>query len=263
MNVRDLTLVLRPRSGWESVDLGCKVAKMHYGRCLQISALFIPLMAAFFFIPWKGYYAFWLFVIIWWLKPLVSQLCLFFFSRAVFGEQVSFKAILKRLPQALFVTSWLQLTVRRLSFARSMHLPIHELEGLKGSAKSKRKAIIERVGGEVTFLVSLALWVVQLSMAFGLFSVIGMLTSGFMTSNQEDFTWDMLTIMEDDIANEIRIGAVMYLLTVLAIEPIQCAIGFCLYLNSRTTQEAWDVELEFRELGKRASILRPAGGAEK
>jgi hypothetical protein len=45
---------------------------------------------------------------------------------------------------------------------------------------------------------------------------------------------------------------------VLLLEPFYVAGGFALYLNSRITQEAWDVELRFRELAARAMKVSSA-----
>ena len=46
MNVRDLTLNLRPRSDWEAVDLGTALARRYYRDLFRMG--FAGLSAAFF-----------------------------------------------------------------------------------------------------------------------------------------------------------------------------------------------------------------------
>ena len=51
-----------------------------------------------------------------------------------------------------------------------------------------------------------------------------------------------------------------YGLLVLLWEPFYLASGFALYLNSRTNQEGWDIELRFRELAARVGKTRMTMG---
>ena len=146
MNVRDLSITLRPRSGFEALDLGTALAKRYYGDFFRMGLVgFGPfmLLAAIlcWFFPWL------LIVLIWWLKPIFDRFYLYYLSRRIFGAEVSVKETWGKW-RTLFLKGFFPLVVwRRFSFNRAMLLAVTELEGLSGAERSARCSVLARVGG--------------------------------------------------------------------------------------------------------------------
>ena len=147
------------------------------------------------------------------------------------------------------------LTVRRFLGTRSMTLAVSELENLSGPARSQRCGVVARVGGGQAFLVTLGGLVLE---ALGLLCIY-VIAVMFIPQGQNP-GWDsmVLWLQQGGLGPKLLIlGAGLgYGLLVLLLEPIYLASGFALYLNSRTRQEAWDIELQFRELAARVNKTR-------
>ncbi|WP_411847685.1 hypothetical protein AAFN60_10780 [Roseibacillus persicicus] len=254
MNVRDLTIELRPRSSWEAVDLGTALAKRYYRNLFKMGfKSFGPFYVLVAMLCWK--LPFLLPLVIWWCKPLMDRFYLYYLSRRIFGQEVSVKETLGEWKRLLFKGSFSLLTWRRFSWSRSQSMPVMDLEGLEGSARSQRCGVISRDGGGPAFLITVGGMLLE---ALGLLSIFVM--ARLFIPQGEEMSWDAMVVWFG------RGGAVQTLLVlffglgygllVLLLEPFYLAGGFALYLNSRTGQEAWDVELRFRELAARVSKTR-------
>lgn len=254
MNVRDLTIVLRPRSNWEAVDLGTALAKRYFRDLFRMGLLrfgpFFVLLAA---LCWK--LPFLLPVLIWWLKPLLDRFYLYYLSRRIFGQEVTVRETWSQGKSLWKRGSLLPLTWHRFSPARSMTLAVSDLEGLKGAARSQRSAVVTRVGGGHATLVTLG------GVLLELIGVMTLLILGrFFIPQGQAAEWDAMTVWfgqggvgQTVLTLSLGLG---YGLIVLLLEPIYLASGFALYLNSRTSQEAWDIELRFRELAARVKAKK-------
>lgn len=253
MNVRDLSIELRPRSDWEAVDLGTALAKRYYRDLLRIGFFaFGPLylVLALVSIKWPLVLLF----LIWWLKPLQDRFYLFYLSRRIFGQEVTVRETLgqwKRLLRGLFkILIW-----HRFSFNRSMNLAVTDLENLKGSERSRRCGVISRVGGGLAALVSIGGILLEL---IGFCSLL--IFADLLIPQGQGVSWEVLMLWFEEgnlAASLVEIAVYLsYGVFVLLLEPIYLASGFALYLNSRTSQEAWDVELRFRELALRVENTR-------
>ena len=112
-----MTLGVRPRSGWESIDLGFQMARVWWKQTWAIwLALYVPVAAiALLAIP-NTFYAV---VFLWWLKPLFDRAVLHGLSRLVFGEHNSVAATIFEARDWLRPGLLLALTFRRLELARS------------------------------------------------------------------------------------------------------------------------------------------------
>ncbi|MEN3942046.1 DUF4350 domain-containing protein [Prosthecobacter sp. SYSU 5D2] len=252
MRLEDLTIVLRPRMGWEAADLGCTLVRRDYGRILLlwlITAVPVWLMLAGLLRDhpvWFGLAA-------WWLKPLYDRLPLFHLSRAAFGARPTLKETLREWPRlwSRFLLS--ALLLRRLSFIRSFALPVWMLEGQRGRSVGKRLAALAADGGGSGAIVTwvflkleIAAWLGLMALASSFGPTGDEMEWGEIIANPEGF-------MESSDAQTWR-SNIVYLVAMTMMEPFYVGAGFGLYLNSRTKIEGWDVELSFRRLAAR---LRP------
>ena len=101
MNVRDLEISLRPRQGWEAVDLGFILTRNYYKDLFRIGLIgFLPiwLILILLFWKWQGIAV----LIIWLLKPLYDRFYLHYFSRRIFGQRITAMEVLKNAPKFLF-----------------------------------------------------------------------------------------------------------------------------------------------------------------
>ena len=152
--VPEVTAALRPRSGWESQDLGIAMVRGRLGRLLwQWCVVWVPfwvlLGLALHSYPWAF---FWL---TWWLKPLYDRVPLFALSRRLFGQETRLRDVLKELPKLCFKGNWYFLTVGRLSFYRCFSMPVKVLEGGTHSTYRRRVSVLLRQGDSTVFWVTL------------------------------------------------------------------------------------------------------------
>ncbi len=248
MNVHDLKISLRPRHRWEPVDLGFHLTREYYGDLFKIGLWgFLPLWVLIAFlccsVPGLAFF------LIWWLKPIYDRFYLYYFSRRIFGSEVSVGSVLKQWPRFLFVRSFGLLTWRRLSPARSMMLAVRDLEKLKGQSYGKRCTVLKRMGGEVASTTTVTLHVCEEILVIGLALLIYLFIpqmSGMSFENIELF----MTSLAENKAFTI-LTSLLPAIVVLFIEPFYVGAGFCLYLNSRSSQEAWDIDLQFKGYAER------------
>jgi hypothetical protein len=254
-----LSVQLRPRGGWEALDLGCQMARSWWRPVWGVwLAVYLPaavaLHAAFLERPFLAVIA------LWWLKPVFDRFVLHVVSRAVFGAPptvgealAAWRDILR--PGLLAGLLWVQ----RLSPWRSFTLPVWQLEKQTGRAADERRQALGRrmagYGGWLTLMcatfegivfVSALLLVTLLAPAAGApgfeFSTL------FRGGGGESAGWDL----HDSLA---------YVVAVSLVEPVYVASGFSLYLNRRAILEGWDIELALRRLDERLRTLKVAAVA--
>src|SRR5439155_6997044 len=81
--------------------------------------------------------------IVWWAKPLFDRVLLFVYSQAVFGTLPDVKDVWRALPRLVRETRLLAgLTTYRLSLARSLFLPVWQLENQRGSVAAERRRLL-------------------------------------------------------------------------------------------------------------------------
>src|SRR5437763_292007 len=144
MAVERMAVRLRPRSPWEALDLGLALAREQwrsvYGAWLAVYGPAVALAALFFYDK-----PLWGWIVLWWLKPLFDRVVLAVLAAAMFDEPVRIGKLLKSLP----VLAWRSgivgaLLWRRFDLARSLHLPVYQLEQLHGRAARARIAVLDR-----------------------------------------------------------------------------------------------------------------------
>ncbi len=251
MNVRDVTIVLRLRSGWEAVDLGLVLTRRYFRDLFRIGLLgFGPMLLLLTLLCWR--IPLLLPFLLFWGKPLLDRFYLFYLSRRIFGQEVTVKDTLREWKRLMLRGSFSLLTWRRFSFFRGMTMAVSDLEQLTGAARGRRCSAITREGGGYAFLILLGGLLLEL-----LGGVTLLILAWLFIPQGQSMEWEVwqFWLWQDGLAQTLLILSfgVYYGVLVFLLEPLYLASGFALYLNSRTSQEAWDIELRFRELAARVA----------
>ncbi|WP_223445914.1 DUF4129 domain-containing protein [Pseudomonas sp. BF-R-19] len=248
MRLSDATVVIRPRSTWEAMDLGVLLSQRH--RRLLVTSWALVTLPVFALLSW----GFWdspslAVFIFWWLKPAFERLPLYILSQAMFGETPTLKQALRQWPRLLKPQLLASLTWRRLSLPRSFVMPVVQLEGLNGQQRQQRlQVLLQRNAGAARWLTIIgahlegALW-------------IGLMVLFYLLLPQQvalDWSWQsLISAVNQDWRWLEHLTNAFYALVLVVWEPIYVACGFSLYLNRRTVLEAWDIELVFRRMRQR------------
>lgn len=248
MRLTDASVVIRPRTPWEAMDLGVLLAREH--RLLLMSSwalMTLPVFVLLSALLWKSpSIAMFLF---WWFKPAFDRLPLYILSKSLFGETPSLKQALRQWPSLLKGQLLASLTWRRLSLSRSFTLPVSQLEGLDGEARQKRLGVLlQKNAGGARWLT-----IIGVHLEIGLW--FGCITLFYLFIPQQlelDWDWQRLALAASSEGLWLEhLTNTFYALVLVFWEPIYVACGFSLYLNRRTALEAWDLELVFRRLRQR------------
>jgi len=250
-----MSLRLRPRNAWEALDLGLELVHAHW-RAIYAAwfATYLPVAAIVFAGLWDE--PFWAWLTMWWLKPAYDRIALAVMSRRLFGEAATTREIIRATPAILWRSGIIgALTWRRLDFARSLHIPIYQLERLTGAAARSRAHILDREARGPAVWLSFLLLNVEL--LFGL--AISLMVALFVPAQAP-----LSTLLDGWFRHQFEGGPTGALLGVFAaclIEPFYVASGFTLYLQRRTMLEGWDIELRFRQMSERIEKARRAAAA--
>lgn len=254
MRLSDASVVIRPRTAWEAMDLGVLMAREH--RLLLMSSwalVTLPVFAVLTALLWK--YPSTAIFLFWWLKPAFDRLPLYILSKALFGETPSIKQAVRQWPRLLKGQLLASLTWRRLSLSRSFVMPVSQLEGLDGPARQKRLGVLQqRNAGAARWLTTIGVHL-EIGLWFGCMTLFYL----FIPQNLElDWDWQRLILAASSEGLWLEhLSNAFYAVILVFWEPIYVACGFSLYLNRRTVLEAWDLELVFRRLRQRLSNVVP------
>lgn len=250
MRLTDANAAIRPRTAWEAIDLGTLLARRQARLLITSWALLtLPVFALLTLLFWQS--PFWSLALFWLLKPLFERLPLHILSRSLFADAPTLKQAFRALPGLLRPQLLASLTWRRLSPTRSFDLPVLQLEGLSGSARSQRLVVLgQRDSGAAGWLTVVgvhlesALWLGLLALFY------------LMLPPQMEIDWRWQSLLSTDAAAWLwleHLSNLLYVLLLCVWEPVYVACGFSLYLNRRTVLEGWDIELQFRRLRQRLS----------
>lgn len=244
MDLNKINVELRPRSGWQSIDLGFQMARQWF---LPLASLWlclaIPCYLLLKLLPLPGYVTL---IVWWWFKPLYEAPLSFWCSRAMFSEQVSHKQALAATRQKFTKLLSSYLSIRRLSTSRSQDMNVVMLENLTGKPRTQRVAILNRMATRTFALVTTCFHFEAILFYGILLTVLALLPSSI------PFDHSMEVLFGDEPSALSTIITEITTLTVGAlIAPFYVCAGFSLYINRRTQLEAWDIELEFRRASSR------------
>lgn len=253
MQLERFRLTLRPRGGWETVDLGMTMVRHWWKPLYGVWLLcWVPFTVLIFAMAWSlEWEPAWAFLLLWWLKPVLSRPLLAILSGAVFDQPPTFGQVLRRWPRLLWHSGLLgALLLRRLSSARTVFLPVWQLEGQRGRAARQRSSLLGRTTRSQASSMALALNHMALFMALGLFMLVAL----FIPSAESwRMPWDPLKDMLEGMSATVGAWLFPLLMSLLdsLLEPYFVAGGFSLYLQRRTVLEGWDLEIAFRRIGQR------------
>lgn len=245
MDLERVAAVIRPRTPWEAVDLGFGMAR----------AWWKPLWAAWFATVAPLWWLIWTllaptpflaFAVLWWLRPLFDRVPLYVVSRCLFGSSPSAGEVVRALPRLLGRNVLPGLTILRLDLARSFDLPVWELEGLRGTERRNRTAILQRASH------SNAVWLTVACSTLEGCAILAVTELATLLSPSSGW-FDTLEIAAADEPTTAFWWwmAVVAFSALTLIEPFYVAGGFSLYLSRRIHLEGWDVEIAFRRLAAR------------
>lgn len=254
MRLSEASVVIRPRTSWEAMDLGVLMAQEY--RLLLMSSwamVTLPIFILLTVLLWR--YPSMAMFVFWWLKPAFDRLPLYILSKALFGETPSLKQAVRQWPRLLKGQLLASLTWRRLSLSRSFVMPVSQLEGLDGHARQIRLGVLlQRNAGAARWLTTLGVHM-EIGLWFGCMALFYL----FIPQQLElDWDWQRLALASGSEGLWLEhLSNAFYALILVFWEPIYVACGFSLYLNRRTVLEAWDLELVFRRLRQRLTSVAP------
>lgn len=247
MRLTEARVEVRPRNPWEAADLGVLLAREHRGLLMSSWAIVtLPIFALLTAVLWN--YPSLAILLFWWLKPAYERLPLLILSRAVFNSAPSLREALKGWISSLKPQLIASLTWRRFSLSRSFTLPVQQLEGLNGVLRAQRIALLDQKDQRAVRCLTLIGSTLEGCFWIGLM----LLFYAFIPQQVElDWSWRQLLDIEGDWNWLQHLTNAFYALVLVFWGPIYVSCGFTLYLNRRTTLEAWDIELVFRRLRQR------------
>lgn len=250
MRLERVTAEIRPRSGWEAVDLGLALVRRDFWRLLGVWwAAALPVVAL---VPVFGGHPLWWLLVWWWCKPAWSRLVLFHLSRRLFGERPGWRALVREAVTGGWRTFGARMVWGRLSPRRLLALPVEELEGLRGEALAQRVRLVLRRAGGSAVVLAVAAGVMSGWAAVTLLLLVSWLVPPGWARAWSD-AWELWRagggeglplVLGWTVAGGWAVG--MSLVDVFA-----TGAGFGLYLNHRSWIEGWDVELVFKRLAAR------------
>lgn len=258
MRFDQVTIALRPRNGWEAIDLGMAMT-IAWGRSLWATwfAVTLPLALAtgLVFHASPGFAL----VLMWWLLPLFDRYLLHLLSRRVFGEPQTLARTLTQWREILTPGLFSALTWRRPDPTRSFKLPITLLERQTGvAARERRRALGRRLTGYAVGLHLLFL-VFEFVLFIGASFLLQVLIKPAAGDDDGMAGWSPWQMIERADWGDVSVG--FGILSLL--EPFYVAAGFALYLNRRILLEGWDIEVGLRRLAARQQELRSRRGLRK
>jgi len=255
MQLDQLTLILRPRSSWEAMELGIALVRRHAWAIWKPWLLLtVPVLIVLNLLGWWldrfGLAA----LCLWWLKPVFERIPLYVISRAAFGTVPSTKQTLLAQWSWGWRPLWAYLLWRRWGSSRSLFMPVDFLEG---GASRQRRDRRSKLGGMARLQASGLTWVMlhfewMLQIA-GISLVFAFIPLERLSHSLQTF-WTLFDAMPTWLWLALNFLA-WAAMTIIG--PFYSGAGFGLYLNRRTQLEAWDIEIAFRRLRDRLAQAVP------
>lgn len=249
MDLEKVTAKIRPRRGWEAIDLGITFVQQHAKILYQLWFLvsfpiFLVVILSLYSSPvWAAF-------ILWWLIPIMERPLLHFLSRELFGESLSVKQCAKAFFSVAKIQWLASLTWRRLSFTRSLDLPLIQLEGLKSVKRASRLKTLHSGDSGSAVWLTIIFFIIEIIFFISFLTLLYMLIPEAYLEDLDIVSW----VSGESETNSIsHFSIILGYLCVSLVAPLYVACGFSLYLNQRTHLEAWDIELSFKRLAARLS----------
>lgn len=257
MNIENVTAELRPRSAWEAADLGARMIRRDAVDIYKVwFAITLPMIALATTAIYLGASSFWALLLYWWLEPITDGPILHIISTRLFGENTDYRAALKAAPGLAWRNKIFMLTPYRFHFARSIAVPVVQLEGVSGKRRRARATVLNH--GIYNYGVGLtaAYQHLYLSLYVGLV-LVGYALVPLEYQGTAGASW-LAQFWESDTATSAMLALALSYVAQSVLHPWFVGCGFGLYINRRTQLEAWDVEVAFRRMVARRQLLATA-----
>jgi hypothetical protein len=247
-----VTAELRPRSDWESIDLGLALVRRDFWALS--GAWWLGMAPVLLLLPLLWQHPFWFGFVFWWWIPVGSRLALFKLSRILFGDRPGWGELLRELPRAVGRRFFHRMLWARLSPWRPLTGPVEDLEGLSGKKYRDRCRVLMRRGDSSVIVLGMWRLVLTVWLAITLFCT-GLL---FVPENAASGWQEVMALWWDGEGVTPPAGFSFVVMASLClsmglVDLFSTGSGFGIYVNHRTWVEGWDVELAFRRLGNRLS----------
>lgn len=249
MRLDHANVTIRPRSRFEALDLGSRLAA-RYRRLLVLGwlAITLPVFAVLTLLCWNAPGL--ALLLFWWGKPLYERLPLHILAQALFDQPPSLGQALRAWPRLAIRQGLASLAWRRFSLTRSFDLPVVQLEGLTAAARRRRLGVLHREAGRGAGWLTVVGAHVEASLTLGAMALLLLMVPH---SERDDSAWVqwLLGVTQHDLLWLQHVGNALYVLVLAFWGPIYVACGFTSYLNRRIHLEGWDIELTLRTLRQR------------
>jgi hypothetical protein len=258
MQIDKLQIELRPRSHAQALDLGFALLRSHAGAAyMAFLALWLPLVALCIALTVAMPELAWLWgLVAWWLRPLLERAPLYVLSRQVFGTTVTWQEAVRAWPRQLGGGTFRLLVWGRILFAsgRALMQPVWQLEMARGSVAAMRQRVISANGtGHAAFWFGAVCALLETVLQFGLVFFLAMFVGDGDALNPFRFMFEASSDSAPALLRQIMwMGA--YAVGAAIIAPVYTACGFTLYLNRRASLEAWDLEIQLRQISRPAAV---------
>lgn len=257
--IEQFQIALRPRTAWESLDLGVALARHGYRSLLYvwlIASLAPSLLIAILLRHWTVPFAMpgetiqfpISLLVIWWFKPIFERALLGCLRRQAFGEPPMPAALWREWLSGCLRWGLGDLLWRRLSMTRSFLQPVIQLEENGWRSSRRRQRLLRRQRGRLASW-STVLFSLFEGIAFGGILILGLLMfSGSLGDGVADRLLEQPALASWGVL-------LLYYVVVSLLEPFYVASGFSLYLHARTELEAWDIQLGFMQIARRSQTV--------
>jgi hypothetical protein len=250
VNLDRVTAVLRPREPWEAADLGARLTRREAATIylawfgVTLPVLLISVLLTIFT---DSYFL--AVLLYWWLEPVADGPMLHVLSRRLFGENVSAWAAIKQTLPLAWRNRIFLLPPMRFHFARSVAMPITQLEGLSGAARRNRAAVIN----SRIFRYGMGLTTVYEHLATAIYAGIAIFALIMVPPQMQDSmgVWWFDALGAGGSVGTNLLSLFLLYVAQTALQPWFVGAGFGLYINCRTRLEAWDLEVAFRRMVER------------
>ena len=247
MNLDKVTAVLRPRSPWEAADFGVRLVRRDAAAVYRVwFATSLPLLSLallwIYLTPWPGLAL----LLYWWFEPVLDGPMLDVIARRLFGGNADVGPTVRRAPAFAWRNRLFLLTPKRLHFARSVAMPITQLEQLRGLARRQRSKVLNAHVLNHGMGVTVAYHHLLLAAYFGI--ILGFLM--FVPPEyrlEGPLDW-LQYLYESESRHAEAVNLLLFYFAQSLLQPWFVGAGFGLYINCRTRLEAWDIELVFRRM---------------
>ena len=259
MHIDQLQIELRPRTNAQALDLGFALLRSHAAATYKaFLALWLPIVAVLLALTaWMPEYDWAYMLVAWWFKPALERAPLYVLSRQVFGTSVTWQEAVRAWPAQLGGGMLRMLTWGRpFAAGRGLYQPMWQLEMARADVAGARMRVLARNGtAQSAFWFGIVCAHLEVVLQVGMLGFIGIFVSDPQLSNP--FSVFVGARNNVDPVLEMVIVAA-FGLAVAIITPIYTACCFTLYLNRRASLEAWDLELQLRQI-RRPAQPRPRG----